>query len=125
MTIAAAYVQITNAKRNTTVLYGPFPTSDAARRASFFYWDEATFETRRTRGSGEGVFSFDVYDAVEIEALISDPLSFGHKKASVKPAKALKRDTHWSRFTSPNFDDVYFRQIFQACFHREPKLTQE
>ena len=114
-----AYITITDEERNTQVIYGPFPSYDAARKARFFSRTEKE-QNELLRSNIGMLFNIGAYDDTEIEAITADPVSFGYKKITLKPASALKRHEHWDGYTMDL--DAYFAQIFRGHFKRDPKV---
>jgi hypothetical protein len=109
------YFEKHSADHKSMTLYGPFPTIEAARQASFFSRDANDYHHERSvrRSNGRWAFRTSGYDDNEIASLLNDPAVADLHKFTLK-AKAPVH-VSWKRFKA-EFRASYFADSYKQTF---------
>jgi hypothetical protein len=116
------YFEVTQG--STHKVFGPYPTIQAARKASFFYREpNALYHAQKAspgnRNAGRIAFATCGYQDEELACFAADPEAFGHKKVIVKAVApmhaAWKKAPYDAEFRASYFADSY-RQLFGESF---------
>jgi hypothetical protein len=106
------YFEVTHGK--THKVFGPYPTIEAARRASFFYREVNTLHSaQKNNGSGRTAFATCGYDENELASLAADPTCWGYKANIVKAVAPMHRS--WNRYPA-DFRAKYFADSYKHVF---------
>lgn len=115
------YFEVTHGK--THKVFGPYPTLEAARKASFFYREpNALYHAQRNNMSGRVAFSTCGYEDEELASFAADPQAYGYNRTIVKAVAPMHREWKTSKYDAA-FREMYFmdsyKQVFGEAFHIE------
>jgi hypothetical protein len=109
------YFEVTHGK--THKVFGPYPTIQAARKASFFYKDPNAYHRAVDGGRRNGAFAFATcgYEDAELAGAASDPAAFGYSRWIVKPVAPMHAGWKQGKYGA-EFRATYFADCYKSTF---------
>ena len=112
------YFEVTHGK--THKVFGPYPTIQDARKASFFYREpNALYRAQQkmpgSRTAGRVAFATCGYEDNELECFAADPQAYGHNRVIVKAVAPMHRDWKSGKYDAA-FRASYFADSYAQCF---------
>ncbi len=108
------YFEVTHGK--THKVFGPYPSLQAARKASFFYREpNAMYHAQKNNMSGRVAFATCGYEDDELAGFAADPAAYGHSRVIVKAAAPVHREWLTSKYDAA-FRARYFADSYKHVF---------
>lgn len=112
------YFEVTQGK--THKVFGPYPTIEAARKASFFYREpNALYHAQKanpgSRTAGRIVFATCGYEDEELASYAANPAEYGYNRTIVKAVAPMHREWKSGKYDAA-FRASYFADNYEAVF---------
>ncbi len=108
------YFEVTHGK--THKVFGPYPTIEAARKASFFYREpNAFYHAQKDNRSGRVALSTCGYEDQELASYAADPAAYGHNRIIIKAIAPMHRGWMTSKYDAA-FRATYFADCYKTAF---------
>lgn len=109
------YFEKISANRKVLTIYGPFPSVQAARKASFFHSDANNYHSivTKARSNGRWAFRTSGYEENELASLVQNPEYYEYSKVVVKGA--ARKHKSWKEYGAA-FVESYFLDCYKQSF---------